>query len=319
MNRRFHLTPAPVIGMVTALVVVAGGTLGILAVRDALPERIAVHWGLNGLPDRWSDLTSTLLTSATLLFAITAAMVVLTGFLHRLIQPVLGAITTGMAVTLGVLIYAATISQAGTDGNVRIGPWLALGMVLGLAAGFVVYRTTWREPTSAEPEAGPEAAAQRLDAPAGARVAWIGHLGPSPRTQVLIAAAIIVAGALLAFFADPWLTVIPVALLGLVLAFTSATVTVDRGGVNVTSLGRLRLAAVPIARIHQADTVTVRPLADFGGWGWRIGLDGRQGFVTRGGEALRIERQGEPDLILTVADAGIAAATVNTLKDRSRA
>ncbi len=72
-------------------------------------------------------------------------------------------------------------------------------------------------------------------------------------------------------------------------------------------------------RIHQADVIAVRPLADFGGWGWRIGRDGRQAFITRGGEALRIERQGEPDLVLTLGDAAAAAAVVNTLKDRSLA
>ena len=58
------------------------------------------------------------------------------------------------------------------------------------------------------------------------------------------------------------------------------------------------------------------PLREFGGYGWRIGKDGSRGFVTRSGEALVVERVGEPPVVVTVDDAAEAAAVLNTLASR---
>ena len=96
----------------------------------------------------------------------------------------------------------------------------------------------------------------------------------------------------LAGFAWVWLLALA---LGALLALTlSARVTVDTSGLRVSSAG-LSWSRVPLERVASAGTTTVSPLREFGGWGWRIGVDGRRGYVTRAGEALVVHRIGEPD------------------------
>ncbi len=68
----------------------------------------------------------------------------------------------------------------------------------------------------------------------------------------------------------------------------------------------------------RADTTTVDPLAQLGGWGVRYGRAGTVGFVGRKGEALAVERTGGRPLVVTVDDVARAAALLNTLVDRSR-
>ena len=115
---------------------------------------------------------------------------------------------------------------------------------------------------------------------------------------------------------SPWLWLVAGLVGGLMVAVTSARVVVDRDGVRVSTLG-LSWSRIPIERVASAEVGQVSALGDFGGWGWRIGRDGRRGFVTRSGEALVVHRRGEPDVLVTVDDARGAAAVVNTLAARA--
>jgi hypothetical protein len=110
-----------------------------------------------------------------------------------------------------------------------------------------------------------------------------------------------------------WLWLVPVLLLGLVLVMTTGTVAVDRSGVRVRSLGRFGLLRVPLDEVTSAEATSVRPLAEFGGWGWRVARDGTRGLVMAGGPALRIHRAGMPDTVVSVDDPERAAAVLNTL------
>jgi hypothetical protein len=50
----------------------------------------------------------------------------------------------------------------------------------------------------------------------------------------------------------------------------------------------------------------------YGGWGYRI-RPGVHAIVTRGGESLRLVREGKADLVLTVDDAQAGAGLINTM------
>ena len=54
----------------------------------------------------------------------------------------------------------------------------------------------------------------------------------------------------------------------------------------------------------------LRP-AEFGGFGWRIGLDGRTGIVLRTGPAIEVERRDKRPLVVTVDGADVGVATLN--------
>jgi hypothetical protein len=84
-----------------------------------------------------------------------------------------------------------------------------------------------------------------------------------------------------------------------------------------SSLGRPRIV-VPLDEVVRAEVVEVSPVAEFGGWGYRVGRAGRVGIVLRSGQALQVERTGGRSLVVTVDDADTAAALLNTLAARSR-
>ena len=105
-----------------------------------------------------------------------------------------------------------------------------------------------------------------------------------------------------------------VALIGLallpLLPTWAATVAIDSAGLRVSAAG-LTLMRVPRERIAEATVTTVSPLGDYGGWGPRAGFDGSWGWVTTGGEALRVNRHDMSDVVFTVDDAAGAARTIN--------
>jgi hypothetical protein len=81
----------------------------------------------------------------------------------------------------------------------------------------------------------------------------------------------------------------------------------------------VRFVHVPIAAVAQADVVEHLDLFwEVGGWGLRVDVHGRTGNASRAGEALRLVRGDDSELVLTVDDAATAAATLDTLADRHR-
>jgi len=60
-------------------------------------------------------------------------------------------------------------------------------------------------------------------------------------------------------------------------------------------------------------------MTQFGGWGIRLGLDGRLGVVLRRGDAIQIERAGTRTLVVTVDDAATGAALLKALAARAHA
>jgi hypothetical protein len=57
-------------------------------------------------------------------------------------------------------------------------------------------------------------------------------------------------------------------------------------------------------------------MAEFGGWGWRLGASGT-GIVLRAGEGIRVGRQGKSDLTITVDDAETAVSLLRRTMERA--
>ncbi|MFC4122486.1 hypothetical protein [Nonomuraea zeae] len=60
----------------------------------------------------------------------------------------------------------------------------------------------------------------------------------------------------------------------------------------------------------------VRPWADLGGWGLRIGLRRRHGLITAGGPALAVTLRSGRTFVVTVPDPETAASLINGMKKR---
>ncbi|OMQ13877.1 hypothetical protein A7K94_0220525 [Modestobacter sp. VKM Ac-2676] len=75
---------------------------------------------------------------------------------------------------------------------------------------------------------------------------------------------------------------------------------------------------MPLAEVAEAGVTDVRPFRTFGGWGYRVGRDGRAGVVLRAGAALEVVRGNGRRFVVTVPGAAQAAALLNTLATRQR-
>lgn len=99
-------------------------------------------------------------------------------------------------------------------------------------------------------------------------------------------------------------------------ALAKPTLLIDDHGLRLTSLG-LDWLDVPVANMTAA-TVNpdVQPMADFGGMGWRIRLDGKaKGLLTADGPALEIERVKGAKLVISL-DGDLASDAAKFLNDR---
>ncbi|MGH8826049.1 MAG: DUF1648 domain-containing protein, partial [Jiangellaceae bacterium] len=109
-------------------------------------------------------------------------------------------------------------------------------------------------------------------------------------------------------------------LLGVLVA--SVRVTVDRRGLRVVGRFGWPRVEVPLDQIREARVVSVRPLGDFGGYGYRIAafgtLRGVSGVVLRSGEAVLVEQVEGRRMLVTVGDAVTAAGLHNALVERAR-
>jgi hypothetical protein len=88
-----------------------------------------------------------------------------------------------------------------------------------------------------------------------------------------------------------------------------------RGFIVRSALGWPRLS-IRAGSLAKAGVVQIDPMADFGGWGirWTIGPNrkGRWGILTHRGPGLEVVRRDGRSIVVTVDDAGTAAAVLET-------
>lgn len=308
-----------------ALGVVVAGTVAVLVARPDLPDPVAIHWGPDGA-DGFASVTGALWLTGALTLGVTALMVGVQQLQHPSARHLLAGVAAGTGVFVAVVGYGSLLTQLGhpdAAGAPTPGLAIAVAVVLGLAIGYAVSRLTapaapgFSAPAGAADQAVAPGADPEL-LPEGARLSWV---GPLP-VQRLAVAIVVLAGlaptVYLALTLDPWLWIVPVLLLALVLVLTTGTLVVDERGVRVRSVGAVTLLRVPREEVTSAGPDAVRPLREYGGWGWRLGRDGSRGLVLADGPALRIHRHGRPDVVVSVSDPEDAAAVLNTLVARGR-
>ena len=115
-----------------------------------------------------------------------------------------------------------------------------------------------------------------------------------------------------------WIPVLSLVLIGVAFA-TSASFRVRVGpdGFSVRSQIGFPRVHVPLDEIVSVRAVDCNPFGEFGGFGWRLGLDGRTGIVLRRGPALEIERRDKRPLIVTVDGADVGAAVLQAYLGRA--
>lgn len=319
------------VGVILPLALIALATIVVLAWLPDVPEPAAIHWGLDGADGfgpRWTPLALLIgLGGGTvLLFALIAL------FSHRLPQKgaaapipqpqwsatarLLGAVSLGTAGMLAMLAIASTAAQRGlTDAAdaADITPWVPvlLLVMLGLAvAGWFLQPSVPVLPDSSGAAATPLPLAEHE------RAVWMKTVTVARTGQVVLGIGVFVVVAMSVLLlaqgiAAGWIAA-GVALVLVVLVSTGLTfrVRASAAGLRVRSVaGWPRVEILP-AEIASARAVQVDPFAEFGGWGYRFGMDGRRGIVLRKGDALEVTRTNGRVFVVTVDDAATAASVL---------
>jgi hypothetical protein len=317
-----HHWRTPLWSSLTALTLLASGAVTVLSWRDTLPDPLATHWRAgSSAPNGFMSLSGLLLTSA---------LMVVTGCV------LFGAIAWfwGSAATTRRMVAASTVWMGGLGAGlllVTAGPQRdlqdpGLATVRGWAVAAVLVVALLPAIVAAllvrgdrpEPATAPvDADAPRIGLADGERAVWIRRADGGP--GLVVGAIATVVTALLAVALREWaLLVVPVLLAALFTAMFAFTVRVDTSGLTVRSLVGWPGTHVPADEVERASVTEVRPMRQFGGWGWRVGRGGRVGVVLRSGHGLLVERSGGRSFVVTVDDAATGAALLNTLADRAR-
>ena len=319
------------VGVITPLVVLALAAVMILAWTPELPDPIAIHWGadgVNGYAPLWTYIALTVgIGAAVVLFDAAIAL-----FAHRLPQSStrpavrpwsatargLGAINLGVAVLIAFLAVSGAAIQRGlsdaADAPTIVG-WTGIGLALFGVFGVLGWFLQPKSPASAvgrgEPAGGVSLATTE-------RAAWFGTVAMHRVGWIVIISLCAVYLAVTAFAVarapyDGWtgawillvLSVVVLIAIGCGIAFR---VRVTARGLRVRSFFGWPDTRIPVGDIAKVEVVRIDPMAEFGGWGWRIGTDGRRGVVLRAGEALQVTRSSGRVFVVTIDGAQQAAA-----------
>lgn len=293
-----------------------------LSWRGQLPDPVASHWGAGGVADGFTSLDAYVATLAVVALLGTAAGVLTTlwGGRAASTRRVGAALTVWFGAFVGAVLVGSLAPQRGLADAHDAPLWsVPLGVCVLVAFALAALAALAVRPDPPQPATGPVADdAARVALAPGERAAWVGRASGGPMAGIVAGTCVLLVGT--GLVTRQWvLLVVAVLLVVLLGAFTAFTVRVDATGLTVRSVAGLPRTHLAADEIDRADVVTVRALRDFGGYGWRLGREGRTGVVLRSGEALEVRSTGGRRFVVTVDDAIDAAALLNTVADAARA
>ncbi|WP_448061193.1 DUF1648 domain-containing protein [Cellulomonas hominis] len=307
--------------LVAPLAILTGALVVALSWAPELPDPVATHFGASGRTDGFGSLTGLLVV----ILGLGVALAVLGWYVAARGGRVAAARRQGIALALGIAAFMATtvlVTLAPQRGLADATELHGLGLgfvwpfVAGVAAAALGVLATPADGPS--PATVPVAAdAPRIPLAADERATWVQAVR-SPTILALMAVGVVVAGYLVVVLRQPLTALVPVVLVVLLGTSAGITVTIDARGLTVRSVWGWPRMRVPADEVLEAHAVTVSPLRSFGGWGYRIGLDGRTGIVLRGGPAIEVTSTGRRVLVVTTGDADTGARLLNTLAARTR-
>jgi hypothetical protein len=322
---RFSLRVALVAVIVPFALAIIGVALQ-LAWLPELPATIATHWGFGGNPDSFGPSW----TMPLLLGVLGTLFPTLFGLLlGRTVRPQ-GPTATQKLLAVASL-FAVTILSIVVTSSVAIQRGLPVGdasptilPVFGMAltAAIVLAAAGWFFlPRAVSGKSTPDPATPPLPVAAGETVVWVGHTSFATWVIILLGGVVAIVTAVVVFviaLRGAWpLAIVPVVVALSVLGTASWRVRVDGDGLTVRPTLGFPQYRVALADVESATTTNVVPLGEFGGFGIRWGLGRRLGIVTRGGEALEVQRRDGRAIVVTVDDAATAAGLLTPRPPRA--
>lgn len=326
MTRSGRLSPRVlVLALGVPLLAVAVGLVVISLWGSELPTVVAIHWGFDDRPDGFAPLWSipVLLVGVGLgLPALMIGSLVATDSASRFTAThrLLAALAPAMSLLIAVLAVGSLASQRGLA-DVRDAEGILPVLGVGFAAALLVGIATWfLLPRPAPTEVAEATAVEPLPLRDGERIAWLGVASVSRPlgvvlTLVVLAAAVAAAlGVAAGGAAASALLLVPIVLVAALLTTTRFQLRADADGFRATGGFGFPRFRIPLDEITRVSVVQLSPLADFGGIGIRLSVDGRLGIVLRRGPALELRRRTGRPLVVGCDDAETAARVLATLQ-----
>lgn len=326
-RRRFVLVAVVVPVVMTAIAVV----LMVVWIPE-LPATVAMHWSGGG-PDGFAPVWVAPVLVGALgvgLPGLFASIVLISsrggewGPTFRF----LGAVVLGTTTLLVIGITWSLGMQRGLE-DARDAPSVLVPLAVGAGLGVLAGIAAWfaQPKLVASGEVGDSGATAptvgALQLVPGERAVWARTTMMSKVAMFGLAAVVaaLVVGTIVlgATGSAGWWAMLASTLLLLLLtgAIFVFRVRVDRAGLTVRSAVGVPRFRIPLDDVAEARVVIVSPMAEFGGWGLRVGLDGRFGVVLRAGEALQVTRRDNRVFVVAVDDATTAAALLVALSEQA--
>lgn len=324
------------VGLIVPLAVFAVAAGVIASWWAELPDPIAIHWGTNGV-DGFASKAAFIPTTLGIGAAVIIFCAVLAILAPRLpasssavpVSPwsatarFMAAINLGLALMIGFLAVASAGIQRGLA-DAAAAPDITGAAFLGSALLVVGTVIGWfiqpKSPRSAAASASPVAATPLAS---GERAAWFATVTMTGAGLIVLAVAVASVVVMAAVFflqgetAGGWtLLATSVGLVALVSTTVVFRIRISAEGLQVRSLIGWPNTRIPLTDITKVAVAQINPFAEFGGWGWRIGFDGRRGVVMRAGEALQVTQRDGRIFVVTVDGADRAAAVLEGLRNR---
>jgi len=305
-----------------ALALLTAAALVAASWTDELPHPVATHWSGSGGPDGFSSLGGAIAVGLGIGALCVVLFSAITWFWGRAASTrrIMASTTIWLAGLIALALVGMLDQQRGlTDAHEAgpIGGVTLLAVLVPLlpaaAAALLVHPDPPLPATTAVASDAPRTALRPDE-----RAAWVGRASGRALPAIVLGTTIVVVAVAVA--SQLWfLLAVAALLLVLLLSMGSFHVRVSASGLTVRSVFGWPRTSVPADEVERADVVQVRPTRDFGGYGWRLGRQGRTGIVVRAGEALEVTRTGGRRLVVTVDGAANAAALLNTMAERARA
>ncbi|WP_433547070.1 DUF1648 domain-containing protein [Streptomyces sp. CA-294286] len=316
MNRgRLRLLALSTMPMALALL---AHLAALLLVSEHLPDPLASRFDVSGEPVSYLSRTGSILAGSAL-FALLAGTTAFTALRGKLTARGIRATLAwgwGLAGFLGYLLPVSTLVHRGVAdaADARFPLWqIAVGAAVAsatCAAGLLVARTV-PVPAHASDD---RTATGRIDLGRGEVASWSRRLTPG---AAVVAAVALLGGSVACGALGYWAVALPLLAVGLpALWLSSAHVSVDRRGLTVAPALLSRPAVrIPLKSMEAVSNRDVNPVAEYGGWGYRV-RHNRTGLIVRAGEAIVVRRTNGREFAVTVGDSATGAALLATLLDR---
>ena len=315
----FFLVAVIVPVLITAIAIVV-----LLTWLPALPPEVATHWGLNGADGFGAPATYLwILIGVGLGLPVLMAVVTLAsvgahwGGAARL----MGALAAGMSALAAVMRVGSLAIQRGLAVPADV-PGIGGVMALAFGALAVVGAIAWVVQPRVRAEQGRTLEPRyAVHIAKGERVVWVATV-TMPRGALFFLVLVLLGMIVLAAFMlgagveGGWIVAVVALLVGFALAATTSfRIKVTPEGFSARSLLGWPRVRSPLDEVESVRAVDISPFGEFGGWGWRIAVDGRTGIVMRRGAAIEVARRGRRPFIATIDGAEEAAALLQAYVD----